>query len=254
MIDDPSAVARRALPLLDLTNLNDDCTADDIGDLISRARTPFGPVAAVCIWPRFVEQAAKALGNTPIRIATVVNFPSGNETASEVIAMTEQAVADGADEIDMVVPWAALLEGHPENISARVARVRRASEGRTLKAIIESGMLREASLIDEAARGAIDGGADFVKTSTGKVPTNATPEAARTILEAIKDLNRPVGFKAAGGIRNVSDASVYLDIADEIMGPDWAAPATFRFGASSVLDALIAAIEGRKGTENGNGY
>lgn len=251
---DQASVARRALELLDLTNLNDDCTKDDIDSLIKRARTPHGPVAAICIWPRFVEQAKALLGNSPIRIATVVNFPSGNEPAAKVIAETEAAVAAGADEIDMVVPWAALLEGHPENVSARVARVRRAAGDATLKAIIESGMLQKPNLIVEASLGAIDGGADFVKTSTGKVPINATPEAARAILSTIQKAKRGIGFKAAGGIRNVADASLYLDLADEIMGPDWAGPATFRFGASSVLDTLLAAIEGRDGTSDAGGY
>lgn len=254
MTQDRAEIARKALPMLDLTDLSDECTPEAITDLTRRARTAFGPVAAVCIWPKFVAQAARELSGSPIKIATVVNFPTGIEVASKVIETTEKAVEDGANEIDMVVPWPALLEGHPENISARVARVRRAAGDSVVKAIIESGMLAKPDLIREATLGAIDGGAEFVKTSTGKVPINATPEAARVMLEEIASAKRLVGFKAAGGIKTVADAEIYLDLADQIMGEDWATPSTMRFGASSLLDDLIAALEGRKSAQGSSGY
>ena len=246
--------AARALACLDLTNLNDGCTPADIAALCRRASTPFGPVAAICIWPEFVGQAKKALGKTPIKIATVVNFPGGDDPAAEVMALTAKAREDGADEIDVVIPWKALLEGHPENVSARVARVKRSSDGAQVKAILETGMLVEPALIQEATRGAIDGGADFVKTSTGKVPINATPVAARIILEEIRNLGEDVGFKAAGGVKTTEDAAEYLKIADEIMGPDWATPAHFRFGASGVLDALVATLKGTDAPTPASGY
>ena len=246
--------ARLALSLLDLTDLSDECTPEAIEGLTRKASTSFGPVAAVCIWPKFVAQAARALAGSPVRIATVVNFPGGMENVSDVIAMTEKAVDEGASEIDMVIPWPALVEGHPENVSARVARVRRAAGDAVVKAIIESGMLAKPDLIREATRGAIDGGADFVKTSTGKVPVNATPEAARIMMEEIKASGRNVGFKAAGGIRSVTDAEHYLGIADQIMGEDWTSPGTFRFGASGLLDDVIAVLEGRTKASSGNGY
>lgn len=248
-------IAKRALALLDLTNLDDTCDAGAISDLTKRARTPHGAVAAVCVWPRFVAQAARELAQTPTKIATVVNFPTGSEPVSDVIAMTEAALEDGADEIDMVIPWAALLEGHPENVSARVARVKQAAGPNVVvKAIIESGMLGGPDMIRAAAQGAIDGGADFVKTSTGKVPLNATPEAAEVILGLISQTERPIGFKASGGIRTAKDTAIYLALADAAMGPDWATPQTFRFGASSVLTALLAAIEGRSGDNASSGY
>ena len=246
--------AEQALAALDLTDLSDTCTDDDVIDLVARAKTPHGPVAAVCVWPRFVTTARRAIGKAPIKVATVVNFPSGMEPASEVIAATEAAIADGADEIDVVVPWPALLEGHPENVPARVSRVKRASDGRPVKAIIESGMLDKPELIRDAAMGAIDGGADFVKTSTGKVPVNATPEAARIILEAIRESGDDVGFKAAGGVKSTEDAAVYLALAEEIMGEGWATPDRFRFGASGVLGALLATLEGRGSAAVSAGY
>jgi deoxyribose-phosphate aldolase len=118
-------------------------------------------------------------------------------------------------------------------------------QGRVLKVILETGELREPALIEAASRIAIDAGADFIKTSTGKTAVSATPEAAEIMLNAIKASGRPVGLKPSGGIRTVADARIYLDLADRIMGPDWATPRTFRIGASSVYDALVAAIEGR---------
>ena len=246
--------AAQALACLDLTNLADDCTAKDVTDLCHKAQTPFGTTAAVCIWPQFVSQAARTLRGTKINVATVVNFPEGDHPAADVIDLTKKACDDGADEIDMVIPWKALLEGHPENVAARVARVKRAADTAPVKAIIETGMLVTPELIREATRGVIDGGADFVKTSTGKVPVNATPQAARIILEEIKSIGEDVGFKAAGGVKSTKDAAEYLAIADEIMGDDWATPGRFRFGASSVLDALLATLSGKEEPQTGSGY
>ena len=122
--------------------------------------------------------------------------------------------------------------------------VRAETGGRTMKVIIETGELPDRAAIDRATHFAIANGADFVKTSTGKTPVSATPEAAEIVLEAIDVSGRPVGFKASGGIRTLADAATYLDLADAIMGPAWATPATFRFGASGLLDALEAAIAG----------
>jgi deoxyribose-phosphate aldolase len=117
--------------------------------------------------------------------------------------------------------------------------------GRLLKVILETGELVEPALIESASRVAIEAGADFIKTSTGKTPILATPQAAEIMLNAIKASGKPVGLKPSGGIRTVEDAGLYLGLADRIMGPGWATPQTFRIGASSVYDALIAAIEDR---------
>jgi len=118
---------------------------------------------------------------------------------------------------------------------------------RLLKVILETGELQDPKLIEAASRIAIEAGADFIKTSTGKTPVSATPEAAEIMLDAIKASGKPVGLKPSGGIRTLADAKIYLDLADRIMGPGWATPKTFRIGASSVYDALLAAIEGRTG-------
>lgn len=255
MPNDPlRTAAARALACLDLTDLNDDSTEEAVRALCKRALTPHGPVAAVCIWPRFVAAARSALGASGIRIATVVSFPEGDHPTDEVLALTKDAVAAGADEIDLVVPYKDLMEGRGETIESRVARVKAAAGPAQVKAILETGVLGEADLIRQAARFALAGGADFLKTSTGKVPVNATPEAAQILLEEIRDSGRTVGFKPAGGIRSTEDAAHYLEICDDIMGADWAGLATFRIGASSVLTALIATLDGTAEPQMSGGY
>ncbi len=240
-----SAAARRALPLVDLTDLADDATEAGARALCARAVTPHGAVAAVCLWPRFVATAKAALAGTGVKIATVVNFPAGGEDTRAVLAETEQAIADGADEIDLVMPYRAFLAGRSGFAETQIVRVKRVCAGRAaLKVILETGELGEPATMRAAADLALAAGADFVKTSTGKVAVNATLPATEALLEAVRACGRPAGVKAAGGIRTVADAAAHLAVADRIMGPDWASPATFRFGASGLLDALIAAIEG----------
>jgi deoxyribose-phosphate aldolase len=241
-------LASLALSLLDLTDLGDDCTPEAIEALCTRARTPHGSVAAICIWPRFVAKARAILGPaSPIRIATVVNFPSGNGTLADVVAETEQAIADGADEIDLVIPYQALMTGDEDAVRRMVAAVRNACGGTTLlKTILETGELKERGLIRSASHLAIQGGADFIKTSTGKVAVNATLEAADIMLTAIRESGRRVGFKPAGGVRTVADARLYLTLAATIHGPDWIMPSTFRFGASGLLGDILSVIEGRE--------
>ena len=198
----------------------------------------------MCVWPAFVEPCSARLAGSGVRVATVVNFPAGTDPVERVVAVTASALAAGADEIDVVLPYPAWLAGNTEAAVDVLTVVRQEAVGRTMKVIIESGELPGPSSIDRAAMLAIECGADFVKTSTGKTPVSATPEAAEIILEAINVSGRPVGFKASGGIRTVADAATYLDLADDIMGDGWATPATFRFGASSLLDALEAALTG----------
>ncbi|MEO1612100.1 MAG: deoxyribose-phosphate aldolase, partial [Pseudomonadota bacterium] len=211
--------------------------------------------AALCVWPRFVAQAREATKGTDVKIATVVNFPTGDEAASEVCDMTEAAVADGAHEIDLVVPYRSFLEGREEIVTTRVERVKRAAGfGVAVKAILETGVLQDREKIRRAADLAIEGGADFIKTSTGKVAVNATLRAARAMLEAVRDADRPVGFKPAGGVKTTRDAANYLELCDEIMGPGWATPETFRIGASGVLDALVATLSGEGERAAGDGY
>ena len=253
MIQADDSRARLALTCLDLTNLNDDCTPEEIEALCERAFTPFGHVAAICIWPQFVAQAAGLLAGKPVRIATVVNFPAGGEDRDAVIAETEAAVADGASEVDLVMPYRRVGDD-PDLVYGVVAGTRAAAGKALLKVILEAGELGDEALIRKASEIAIDAGADFIKTSTGKVAVNATPEAARIMLSVIADQGGDVGFKPAGGIKTLEDANLYLDLAAEALGPDWATPRSFRFGASSLLDNLLAVLQGRDGETAGEGY
>lgn len=247
------ATAARALGLIDLTNLEDDCSPADIRALAARAETPHGNVAALCVWPDFVELAADLASGTGIDIATVVNFPHGRDPLDDVLAMTGRAVAAGASEIDTVIPYAALMDGDEAAVSEHVRALVRASGPARLKVILETGELGDERTIRLAARLAIEAGADFVKTSTGKVAVNATIRAARVMLQEIEASGRAdVGLKPAGGIRTVGEAGAYLDLADTIMGKDWARKATFRFGASSLLGGVLEALgEAPQGANGG---
>ena len=243
----PADRARRALALVDLTELGEGATTADVDRLCVRADGVHGAVAAVCVWPPFVAQCVAALAGTGVRVATVVNFPSGDEPVDDVVAMTTQALADGADEIDLVLPYRALASGDHQRPAAMVDAVRdllHIGGARLLKVILETGELVDPALVDQAARLAIRHGADFIKTSTGKTAVSATTAATAVMLRAISDLDPRVGLKPSGGIRTTQDAWVYLDQADHVMGPNWVSPRTFRFGASGLLDALIATIEG----------
>lgn len=253
---DRKSIARRALALLDLTDLNDDSSDRAVADLCRKAVTPHGHVAAICIWPRFVKGAKPLLAGTGVRIATVVNFPQGGTDTQAVLAETQKAIADGADEIDLVMPYRAFLAGGAAIVRAQIAAVRKACGRKArLKVILETGELVKPGFIRAASEIAIEEGADFIKTSTGKVEVNATPEAARIMLEAIRTAKkRKVGFKPAGGIRTVDDAAAYLELADEIMGEDWATPETFRFGASGLLSAIVAELEGKAPGAGPGGY
>ncbi|MGL4239977.1 MAG: deoxyribose-phosphate aldolase [Beijerinckiaceae bacterium] len=248
-------LALRALRLLDLTDLNDGCREDHVEALIQKALTPHGPVAAVCIWPQFVSLAKARLKGKPVKVATVINFPKGGDDVERAIEDTEEALDDGADEIDLVMPYRALLAGDEIAVRSMIGEVHElVDDARArLKVILETGELPDQATIRKAADIAIDCGAHFIKTSTGKTKTSATPEAVRTMLAAIKAADRTVGLKPSGGIRTLADAKLYLDLVDADMGPVWVSQGTFRFGASGLYDALMAVIDGRTETTSVKG-
>ena len=216
--------ALRALVCLDLTNLDEGCTAADIDALCRRAQTPEGSVAAVCIWPRFVAQAKAALAHTGIRVATVVDFPRGDGGGAAAAAEARAALADGADEIDMVVPWRALKAGDEAAVPAAVAAVKAACGDALLKVIIEACLLTDAEK-ELACVIAKEEGADFVKTSTGFSTGGATVEDIGLMRRVV---GPDLGVKASGGIRNTETAFAMIE-----------AGAT-RIGASASL-AIIGA-------------
>ncbi|NIC06452.1 deoxyribose-phosphate aldolase [Billgrantia bachuensis] len=238
--------ARQALALMDLTSLNDGDSDAVIRELCARANTPAGHPAAVCIYPAFIETARQALAEQglagKVKIATVTNFPHGEADIERAAAETRAAIAAGAGEVDVVFPYRALMAGDAEVGRELVAACKRECGSAVLKVILETGELKEAGLIDRAGMLAIDGGADFLKTSTGKVKVNATLDAAKVLLTAIKASGRDVGFKAAGGVRTAEDAAAYLRLAEQVMGAAWVTPAHFRFGASGLLGSLLETL------------
>jgi deoxyribose-phosphate aldolase len=250
----PADIARRAITLLDLTELGDNATDDDVRALCARAVGPHGTVAAVCVWPRHVALAHHLLANTGVRVATVVNFPSGDDPIDDVVALTESALADGADEIDLVLPYHAFLAGDTSHAAAMIDRVRHAAHAHTLKVILETGELPSPDVVRDAAELAVAHGADFIKTSTGKTPHSASLEATEVMLGVIRGAGRPIGLKPSGGIRTLADATAYLEQADGFMGHGWATAHTFRFGASGLLTALQSAIAGDHTARTGEAY
>src|SRR5918996_2501004 len=235
-----AALAARALPLLDLTSLNEADAEADVERLCSRAAT-YG-TAAVCIWPRFVPLAKGLLRGSGVRLATVANFPHGSDDIARAAEECAAAAADGADEVDVVAPIDAIREGDIGMVSELVTACRAAAPETTLKVILETGVLGEPPLIAGAARAAVMAGCDFLKTSTGKAEVGATLEAAAVMLAVIEEAEGRVGFKAAGGIRTARQAASYLFLAEQLIDPSWASPKTFRFGASALLDDLLRAL------------
>lgn len=238
--------ARLALQCMDLTSLNTGDTSADIDALCQRGQTPFGTVAAVCVWPRFVAQARAALPGA-VKVAAVANFPAGDLNLDLALADTHAIVQAGGDEVDVVLPYRALMQGQVGACADFLAQVRAAcGSGVALKVIIESGELATPELIAQATTLALDSGADFVKTSTGKTAVSATPEAAEVMLRTIAAHSRraTAGFKASGGIRTVADAQGYLQQVAHFLGDAALVPQRFRFGASGLLNDTLAVLSG----------
>lgn len=255
--------ARRILACLDLTSLNDDDTPERIDALCDRALDDrFGVLpAAVCVYPRFVAQAAARLAGSGVGIATVVNFPHGGTHWDSIMAETQQALAAGATEVDFVVPFRAALVGSMfvvKDISEAIAKVCHEYERPALvKAILETAALEDAPSITRVAECVIAAGADFIKTSTGKVPVGATPEAVEAMLAVIvahhQRTGRVIGLKVSGGVRTVADAAGYLQQAEAALPGIEIGPSNFRVGASSLYDDIAAVLGGGSGGD-GSGY
>lgn len=239
------AKAKRLYELLDLTSLNDTDTDASVALFSEKARTALGEVAAVCVYPRFVSLVAAQMAGSTVQVATVVNFPSGDASLETVLIEINQALTAGANEIDVVFPYRRYLAGERAFAQSFVAACKAAcGESVLLKVILETGVLQDASVIANAAHDALMNGADFVKTSTGKAPVGATLEAAATLLEVAKRLQpecrRPLGVKVSGGIRTLAEAAAYVALADDLWGREHVTPATFRIGASRLVDELLA--------------
>ena len=257
-MSDLKKAAQKAIELMDLTTLSDDDTDQKVIELCHKAKTPAGNTAAICIYPRFIPIARKTLnemGCEEIKIATVTNFPHGNDDIAIAVLETRAAVAYGADEVDVVFPYRALMAGN-ETVGYELVKACKEACGDDvlLKVIIESGVLQDPALIRKASELSIDAGADFIKTSTGKVEVNATLEAAEIMMTVIAEKNPKVGFKPAGGVRDAAAAEEFLGVAERLLGKGWATPRTFRFGASSLLNNLLHTLGLAEAPKGPQGY
>lgn len=256
MMDTLRKYAEQTLGLIDLTSLNDNDNDSAIIALCNKSKTDFGYTPAICIYSRFIPLAKTTLQtiNPEVKIATVTNFPHGSSDLEIALFETELALKRGADEVDIVFPYHYLKQGNRSIGASMVKKAKQLCGNKTLKVIIESGELKTPELIKQASVISIENGADFIKTSTGKVATNATLEATEIMLMVIKESNAKCGFKAAGGIRTVVEAKAYLDLASKIMGNAWINANNFRFGASGLLNDVLDTLHGKSNTTTTSGY
>jgi len=244
-----------AIRMVDLTTLEGQDTSGKVRALAAKAMRPdpadpsCPSTAAVCVYPDLVATAKEALGASPVRVASVAtSFPSGRAALAVKLADVRDAVAAGADEIDMVIDRGAFLSGryqqvHDEIVAVREACARADGTGAHLKVIFETGELQTYDNVRRASWLAMMAGAHFIKTSTGKVQPAATLPVTMVMVEAVRDFREQtgqmVGVKPAGGIRTSKDAIKYLVMVNEVAGPDWLDPDWFRFGASTLLNDLL---------------
>lgn len=236
-------VAKHLIPCIDLTLLSNSSTSADVMVLCEQAQTAHGNVATVCVFPQWIEVAKPALQGVGIEIATVVNFPKPTLSIDECQRDIETAIAKGADEIDLVMPYDLLAQGGQSRVAKILKRCRDTSQGHVLKVIIESGELGSDGLIRTASELVVDSGADFVKTSTGKTEVGATLQAAESILTVLKNSGTNTGLKLSGGIRTMLSAYEYVQLVERYLGDQWQQPARFRIGASQLLQDIIRQIE-----------
>jgi deoxyribose-phosphate aldolase len=255
--DAKDRLLRLALSMIDLTTLEGMDTPERVAALCRKARLPFPEmpdlphVAAICVYPTMVPHARAALGRgSSVKIASVATgFPSGLTPLPIKLEEVRRTVEMGADEIDMVIDRGAFLAGRDEAVFDEIAQVKDACGAATLKVILETGELGTLDNVAAASRLAIAAGADFIKTSTGKIAPAATMEVGLVMLEAIREefleTGRKVAMKPAGGIRTSKEALHWLVLVAETLGSDWMTPDRFRFGASSLVNDLLHQIARR---------
>src|SRR5215472_412686 len=243
-----------AIRCIDLTTLEGSDTPGKVAALCAKGIRPkpgdpsIPSVAAICVYPARVADAREHLGASGVHVASVATaFPSGQSFLSLKIDETRQAVAAGADEVDMVIDRGAFLSGDYQKVYDEIVAVKEACGDAHLKVILETGELGTYDNIRKASILAMAAGADFIKTSTGKIQPAATPAVALVMMEAIRDFvretGRPVGFKAAGGIRTAKQAITFLVITYETLGADWMTPNLLRLGASTLLNDVLMQID-----------
>lgn len=245
----------RLFGLLDLTSLN---TNDNINTArrLCRQLNEFpdrfpgiAQVAAVCVYPTLVEEINKTLTNKAVKLACVgAGFPSSQTFLSVKLAECELLMKKGAEEIDVVISVGELMAGNIEQVMNELLLIREVTQSVTLKVILETGLLNSPSMIRLASLVAMEAGANFIKTSTGKTAVSATPEAAYTMACAIRDFyhrtERKVGIKVAGGVSDIQSALIYHAVVEDVLGGDWLNPKLFRIGTSRLANHLLGAIKG----------
>src|ERR671935_2156665 len=246
-----------AIRMTDLTTLEGADTPGKVAALASKAVRPdpadasIPSVAAVCVYPNLVPSAAERLRGTGVKVASVATaFPSGQSPTDLKVAEARRAVELGADEVDMVIDRGAFLSGRYAKVYDEIVQVKEGVGDKTLKVILETGELGTYDNVRRASLLAMAAGADFVKTSTGKISSAATLPVALCMLEAIRDVyeetGRRVGFKPAGGIRAAKQAVQHLVLAHETVGLDWLTPDLYRFGVSSLLNDVLMQLRKEK--------
>lgn len=250
-------VYKFCLSAIDLTTLTCNDSVESVTAFAQKTVTfneayPDVPnVASICVYPSFVETVGLAVDGTPMRITSVGGgFPASQTFLEVKMLEVAMAVENGADEVDIVLNVGKMLTGAYDEAANEVEMIRsEMDEDVVLKVIIESGALKTPELIRKASLISMAAGADFIKTSTGKIDVAATPEAAVVMCQAIKDFyektGTKVGFKAAGGVKTPEDAALYYTIVEQILGEQWLTTDLFRIGASSAANNLLSAIVGK---------
>ncbi len=245
-----SKALKLALSMIDLTTLEGKDTEGKVKQLCQKAMHPFADmpdlprVAAVCVYPNHVKTAKQALRGSNVKVASVATaFPSGNSLLAIKMEETKWAIEQGADEIDMVINRGAFLKGEYQKVHDEIASIQSLCNNVRLKVILETGELSSLDNVRKASEIAIHAGADFIKTSTGKINAAANMPVTLVMLETIKDhfikTKKMVGMKPAGGISSAKQAIQYLVMLNETLGPNWLNPHWFRFGASSLANDII---------------
>lgn len=235
---------------IDLTSLEGKDNEKSIKKLCEKALQKYEnipSVGAVCVYPTLVRIAKRELQNSNIKIASVAGaFPSGLSPLKIKLQEVKFALDEGADEIDMVISRGKFLENNFCEVHDEIAAIKEVCGNKTLKVILETGELITTENIKKASEIAIEAGADFIKTSTGKIPISATIPAVEVMLNCIKihyqKTNKKIGIKPSGGIKDVKTAMEYLSLTSKILGDEWLTPSLFRFGASSLYDAVLAEL------------
>ena len=251
--EERAGILRNIFSFIDLTSLNTTDSAPAIRRFAEKAASlhltyqGINNVAALCVFPNFAVPARQGLGACGVKLAVVSSaFPTSQTYLEVKVLETEMAIKNGATEIDIVIPVGLFLENDYHGVINELRTLRAVASKATLKIILETGLLKDSRNIYRAAVLAIESGADFIKTSTGKSQVSATPEAAwvmcRAILDYWNETGIMIGFKAAGGIATPDEAIVYYNIVSEILGEKWLSPEYFRIGASRLANSILSEL------------